>query len=126
MLLHGFDGDYDAYKFFGGGSTTPFIYTNLNSLKYAINSVQEPAESTSIIIPVTVVLKNQGTYKIDITEFENLGDLPVVLRHGAIETNLSKDASYSFTSASGTFTDFQLIIGYNNTPTGVETLQSKS
>lgn len=117
-----FDRDYDAYKFFGGGPASPYIYTALNTLKYAINSVQEPGESTSIIIPVTVELKTGGTYKIDITEFENLGDLPVVLKHGLIETNLRKDASYSFTSSAGIFTDFQLIIGTNNIQTGVETL----
>ena len=40
----GFDGDYDAYKLFGGGTTIPSIYTEINTVKYAINSVPEPAE----------------------------------------------------------------------------------
>jgi hypothetical protein len=115
----GFDGDYDAYKLFGTGTATPSIYTELNSIKYAINSIQEPGSST-VIVPVTVVLKTSGTYKIDITEFENIGDLPVFLKHGAVVTNLSKNASYTFTSAAGTFTDFQLVFG--NIVTTVEKL----
>ena len=39
-------------------------------------------------------------------------------KHGAIETTLSKDASYSFTLAAGTYTDFQLII--SKITTGIE------
>lgn len=116
-----FDGDYDAYKLFGSGTSTPFIYSELNSVQYAINSVPEP-DSSYEIIPVTVVIKTAGTYEIDITEFENLGDLPVILKHGDDKTNLSQGASYTFASAAGTFTDFQLIIGNYNIETGVETL----
>jgi hypothetical protein len=114
-----FDGDYDAYKFFGSTSV-PYIYTDMNSVKYAINSVQEPAASTSKTIPVTVVIKNAGDYKIDISEFENLSGVNVVLKHGAIETVLSKDVSYSFTSAAGTFTDFELILGNSDISTSIE------
>src|ERR1035437_1692210 len=114
----GFDGDFDGYKLFGKNNTTePYIYTELNAVKYAINAVPEPT-TTATVIPVTVVLKSAGTYKIDITEFENLDGFNVVLKHGAVETTLSKDASYSFTLAAGTYTDFQLII--NNITTAVE------
>jgi hypothetical protein len=105
-----FDGDYDAYKLFSSGTTTPFIYSELNSIKYALNVVPEPI-SDAEIIPVSVVLKTAGTYKIDVTEFENLQDIKVVLKHGAVETNLSQDASYSFTADAGTYNDFELIIG---------------
>ena len=119
----GFDGDYDAYKLFGNGTTTPYIYTELNSVKYAINSIKDPG-SSSAIIPVTVVLKTDGTYKIDITEFENLDGYNVVLKHGAIETTLSKNASYTFTSAAGTFTDYQLVFG--NIATDVEKLTTEN
>jgi hypothetical protein len=114
----GFDGDYDGYKLFGKSNTTnPYIYTELDGVKYAINAVPEPT-STPMIIPVSMMLKTAGTYQIDITEFENLDSYNVVLKHGAVETTLSKDASYSFTLAAGTYTDFQLII--NNIPTAVE------
>jgi hypothetical protein len=113
----GFDGEYDAYKLFGSNATVPNIYSELSSIKYAINSVPQPV-SAPVKIPVVVVLKTPVTYKIDITEFENPEGIKVVLKHGAIETNLSKDVSYSFKSAAGTFTDFELIIG--GVATGVE------
>jgi hypothetical protein len=115
----GFDGDYDAYKFIGSGAATPSIYTEGSGVKFALNSIPEPATDPAII-PVTVVLKSAGTYKINISEFENLDGINVVLKHGTEETTLSKDASYSFTAAAGTLTDFQLIIGGINTPTVVE------
>jgi hypothetical protein len=113
----GFDSDFDAYKFFGGGTATPFIYTEVNSIKYALNAIPDPGSST-VNIPVTVILKSAGTYKIDITEFENLDGYNVVLKHGSDVTILSKGSSYSFTSGAGTLTDFQLVI--NNVITGVE------
>jgi hypothetical protein len=113
----GFDSEFDGYKLFGSNTAVPFIYTELNSIKYSINSVQGPV-TDPVIIPVTVEIKSQGNYKIDIPEFENLEGINVVIKHGAIETKLSKNASYSFTSAAGTFTDFQLIIG--GSVTGVE------
>jgi hypothetical protein len=106
----GFDGDYDAYKLFGGGDNTPFIYTELNSVQYALNAIKDPGTTTAVI-PVTVELQTPGTYKIDITEFENLEGYTVILKHGSDNTILSKDASYSFISPAGTFTNFQLIIG---------------
>jgi hypothetical protein len=106
----GFDGDFDGYKLFGKSTTgEPYIYTELNGIKYAINSVPEP-DTSSMVIPLSIILKSDGTYKIDITEFENLDGFNVVLKHGAVETTLIKDASYSFTLAAGTYTDFQIII----------------
>ena len=113
----GFDGNYDAYKLFGTNTNVPYIYTELNSIKYAINSLAGPV-SQPVIVPVTVVLNAQGTYKIDITEFENLDGISVILKHGSIETMLSRNTSYSFTSAAGTYTDFSLIFG--GTVTGIE------
>jgi hypothetical protein len=112
-----FDGDYDAYKFFGGGASTPFIYSELNSVKYAINSIQDPGSSTSIV-PLTLVLKSAGTYNIDITEFENLEGVNVSLKHGLDVTSLNNGANYSFTSPAGTYSDFQIIFG--NIVTGDE------
>jgi hypothetical protein len=115
----GFDGDFDAYKLFGkAGTDVPYIYTVLGAVKYAINVVPEPT-TTPLVIPVTLELKTTGTYKIDITEFENLESFKVVLKHGAVETTLGLDASYSFTLAAGTYTDFQLII--TDIVTAVET-----
>jgi hypothetical protein len=117
-----FDSDYDAEKLFGSDNTQPYIYSLLGNLKYAINSVRGP-EASPVIIPLTVVIKQQGTYTINITEFENLEGINVKLKHGAIETILSQNTTYTFTSVAGTFTDFQLI--FSNTTTGTEILPVK-
>jgi hypothetical protein len=119
----GFDGDYDAYKLFSSGTTTPFIYTELNSIKYALNAIKDPGTSTTAIIPVTIVLKSTGTYKIDVSEFDNLDGYNVSLKHGSDVTILSKGSSYSFTSGPGTLTDFQLVIG--TVITGVENVTAE-
>jgi hypothetical protein len=115
----GFDGNYDAYKLFNSNIVTPYIYTELSSQKYAVNFLEGP-EKEPVFVPVTVELKTEGTYKINITDFENLDSLKVILRHGALETILSGDATYSFTSAAGKFTDFSLIFG--NKTSGIEML----
>jgi hypothetical protein len=118
----GFDSDYDAYKLFGSGTATPFIYTELNSIKYALNAIKDPGTSI-VTIPMTVVLKAAGTYKIDATEFDNLDGYNVSLKHGSDVTVLNKGASYSFTSGAGTLTDFQLVFG--TVITGVENVATE-
>jgi len=70
-----------------------------------------------VIIPLTVTIKTQGTYNINITEFENLEGMAVTLRHGSVDTKLNYGSSYTFTSAAGTFSNFQLIIGDLSTGT---------
>lgn len=109
----GFDSDYDARKLFPGGSTTPLIYTELNDVEYAINAVAGPASGT-VKVPVTVVLKSSGAYSIDITEFENLEGIRVILKHGSTETDLKENSSYAFTSGPGTFKDFEIIFSNDN------------
>jgi hypothetical protein len=113
----GFDGDHDAYKFFGTNPQTPYIYSEISSQKYAINSVSPPVNDP-VVIPLSVIIKEAGSYNIDVTEFANLEDQTVMLKHGSIETKLNSGISYTFNSAAGTFTNFQLIIG--STTTGIE------
>jgi hypothetical protein len=115
----GFDGAYDAYKLFGNSTTIPAIYSELGSVKYAINYMSEPI-SEPLKIPVTIELKSQGSYRIDVTQFENLDGLDVYLRDGAKMTRLNQNTSYQLPSslAAGTYTDFELIIGGN--ATGIE------
>jgi len=115
----GFDSDYDAYKF-PTAALTPAIYTEINAFKYALNTVKGPETQQPVIIPLSVIIKSQGTYTIDITEFENLEGMNVKLKHGTVETELSKGASYTFTSSTGTFTNFELIIGGSSIITTVE------
>jgi hypothetical protein len=115
----GFDSDYDGYKFLTSGSTTPAIYSEVSSVRYAINTVQEPATGQTRI-PLSVVIKSAGEHKIDITEFENIGSTKVALKHGSVITPLSQGTSYTFTSAAGTFTDFEVLIGEEDITTGDE------
>lgn len=117
----GFDSDYDGYKFFASGSTAPSLYSESGSVKYAINTVQKPVEGQTRI-PLRVVVKTAGDHKIDITEFENLDGIKVVLKHGSNETVLSPGTSYTFTSAVGTFSDFELVFGEEDITTGDEKL----
>ncbi len=101
----GFDGDHDAYKFFGTNPQTPYIYSEISSQKYAINAVSPPA-SDPVIIPLSVIIRTAGTYTISVTQFANLEGQTVTLKHGAIETKLSSDVSYTFTSACRHFHKF--------------------
>lgn len=113
-----FDGDYDGYKLFGN-SSSDFIYTELNSVKYAINAVPEP-DASGADIPLVLDLKESGSYTISISEYDNLSNYDIVLKHGEVETNLSQGASYTFTSDAGVFTDFQ--ISATKGTTGLEDL----
>jgi hypothetical protein len=115
----GFDGAYDAYKLSGSSTTMPVIYSELGSVKYAINYLPEPV-SEPVKIPLTIILKSSGAYSIDVTQFENLDGLDVYLREGTKMTRLNQNTSYPLTSslAAGTYTDFELIIGSN--ATGIE------
>ena len=105
-----FDGDYDAHKLFGSNTTVPIIYSELNNVKYAINSLQAP-DSGAIVIPLKLELKTAGSYKITVPEFDNMDGIKVVLKHGTIETDLKMGSAYSFKSEAGTLSDYELIIG---------------
>ena len=93
--------------------TTSLIYSNLNAVKYAINSLPEPG-SGAIVIPVTVELKTGGTHSINFPEFENLDGIKVVLKHGMVETKINKGTTYTFKSDAGIFSNFEIIIGDNS------------
>jgi hypothetical protein len=109
----GFDSDYDAHKMYTKRSDINYISTELGGLKYAINAVSGSG-SSPVIIPVRLDIKTGGSFKINITEFENLDGIKVVLKHGTVEKILNTGSSYTFTSEAGVFTDFELIIGGNN------------
>jgi len=85
----------------------------VEGIDYFMKAVSGPV-SSPIIVPLKLVLREAGSYAINITEFENLNGLKVVLKHGGINTSLSKNASYSFKAEAGTYTDFELIIGGSN------------
>jgi hypothetical protein len=101
---------YDAFKLFGGDSTSPAIFSEMNGIDYFAKAVAGPV-SSPVIVPLTITLKEAGSYTINTTEFDNLESYKVVLKHGGIETNLNKNASYTFKAGAGTYSDFALIIG---------------
>ena len=116
----GFDSDYDAYKLFASGSTAPSLHSELSSVKYAINTIQEPVGEQTIV-PLKVEIKTAGEHTINISEFENLGGTKVVLRHEGIETILSQGTTFTFNPAIGIST-FELLIGEEDITTGDEKL----
>jgi hypothetical protein len=123
----GFDSDYDAYKLFFDKTDDPSIYSEISTVKYAINAVPEPEITSNTVIPVTVNIKSPGTYTINATEFQNLENIKVMLRHGSAETVLKPGVTYSFTTGSGTFRNFELVFVENGTKgtTGVDDIRSK-
>lgn len=108
---------YDAFKLFDINSSTPGIYSVLSGTEYFMKAVAGPV-SSPVRIPLKVVIKEAGKHEISVTEFDNLFDLRVTLRHGNIKTSLNKNSVYSFTSGAGTFTDFELIFGDEAIKTG--------
>ena len=109
---------YDAFKLFSSNATIPNIFIEMSGVDYFMKAVAGPLNNP-VIVPLKVVIREAGTQIINITEFENLEGIPVTLKHGDISTSLSKNASYTFTSAAGTFTDFSLIFG-EDISTGIE------
>lgn len=105
-----FDSDYDAYKLFSKGTST-LIYSEQNSIKYAINTLKlDDSQESFLEIPVKVIVKNTGICKINISEFENLENHTVILKNGKSEMLIGQDYSYEFFATAGQSFDFQLII----------------
>ncbi|MBP7509490.1 MAG: T9SS type A sorting domain-containing protein [Prolixibacteraceae bacterium] len=105
----GFDRTYDSFKLFGSNTSKPFINTEINYVKYAINSLKEP-DVTPLEIPLKVTIQKSGFYYINITQFDNLEDFRIMLKHGTIEKNIQNNSTYSFYSEEGVYTNFSLII----------------
>ena len=99
---------YDAYKLFGSSTTTPLIYSKLNGVDYFMKAVAGP-DFSPVAVPLEVVLRESGSHTINITEFENLQGLSVLLKHGPVEVPLGPGSNYTFESEPGTFNDFSLV-----------------
>ena len=101
---------YDAFKMFNENSAIPGIYSVMNGTNYFMKAVAGPG-ANPVVIPLKVTIKEPGTHEISVTEFDNLYDVRVVLKHGEVKTVLNKNSNYTFTSGAGTFSDFELIFG---------------
>jgi hypothetical protein len=110
---------YDAPKLFASGSSSPDIYIVKSGADYFMKAVKGPVTGTATI-PLKVVIKEAGSYTINITEFDNFNGMKVTLKHGIVETDLSHGTSYTFISGTGVFTDFELLFG-EDISTAVET-----
>ena|GEM_PF-4712472 len=110
---------YDAYKLFTTGSTSPNIYIAKNGTDYFMKAVKGPVTGT-VTIPLKVVVKETGTHTLTVTEFQNLVGIKTVLKHGSIETLLNQGTTYTFTLGTGTFTNFELVLGEEGITTDVE------
>ena len=110
---------YDAYKLFNTGSSAPDIYISKSGTDYFMKAVKGPL-TTPVTIPLKVVIKEAGSHTITATEFQNLNGIKTVLKHGTVETLLGQGTSYTFTSGTGTFSNFELILGEESVVTGIE------
>ena len=117
--VNSFNEHYDAIKLFNAGSSAPDIYSEMNVLDYFMKAVESPGTS-QVIVPLKLILKESGVHTINISEFESLEGIKVVLKHGSVETDLNKNVSYSFNSGEGTYTDFELVIGGADSKAPVE------
>jgi hypothetical protein len=113
--LNSFNEHYDAYKLFTSNNASPDIYSEMNSIDYFMKAIAYPT-SGIVSVPLKLVLKESGTHSIQITEFENLEEKNVTLKHGSVEIPLSLGTNYTFNLAAGTYSDFQLLFGSILTP----------
>jgi hypothetical protein len=94
-----------------GSQINPLISTGAGTQKYAINSLPLPDPSVPLVIPVTINIKEAGSYTITVPEFENLAGTEVTLKHGAVTTKLEKGTTYKFNSLPGSYDNLALVIG---------------
>jgi len=106
---------YDGVKLFG--KNTSYIYSELNFRDYFMKAVAPPAK-TLVEVPLKVKLGTSGEQSISITQFDNMQDFNVKLKHGTVETPLKSGTAYTFNSEAGTYDDFSLI--FNSILTGVD------
>jgi len=107
---------YDGVKLFG--KNTSYIYSELNFRDYFMKAVTPPVK-TLVEVPLKVKLGTSGEQSISITQFDNMQDFNVKLKHGTVETPLKSGTAYTFNSEAGTYDDFSLI--FENATVGVET-----
>ncbi|WP_028981486.1 T9SS type A sorting domain-containing protein [Sporocytophaga myxococcoides] len=66
-----FNEEFDAYKLLNSGNC-PSIFTQLNGVDYAVNSIAE--EFNSVEIPLVVSAASAGNYLISVSDLGSIGD----------------------------------------------------
>ncbi|MBE9480102.1 MAG: T9SS type A sorting domain-containing protein, partial [Bacteroidetes bacterium] len=86
---NGFDGEYDAYKFFSGSDSVPQLYTHaVDNNKLSINAL--PFFLNTVIVPLNFEVGVQGEYSITATGLEGFSDLFSIVLEDLLE-NITHD-----------------------------------
>lgn len=99
-----FDGLIDAGKPFSHLKGRMRLYSVLRGENYSINAIPWPTKKTSV--PLTLEIPETGTYSINRSQLQNIGDYRVVLTDNLAgkRTDLSTTAEYLFSVPAGTIT----------------------
>jgi predicted outer membrane repeat protein len=102
MATNDFDNEYDAGKMFVIGSKRALIYSVMNRENYSINSIPWP--ETKTIIPLTLKIPEEGTYKIKRSQLQGTGNSKVTLVDmvAGKSVDLLAYSEYTFSAPAGT------------------------
>lgn len=99
-----FNEEFDAYKLLNSGNC-PSIFTQLNGVDYAVNSISE--EFNSVEIPLVVAAASAGNYLISASDLNSIGD----------EYNVSlTDKQFEKTQNLRTSPNYSVYINQNENP----------
>ena len=102
MATNDFDNEYDAGKMFVIGSKRALIYSVMKGENYSINSIPWPEIKT--IIPLTLKIPEEGTYKIKRSQLQGTGNSKVTLVDmvAGKSVDLLSYSEYTFSAPAGT------------------------
>jgi hypothetical protein len=100
----------DAVKMYSMNSSVPQLFTKLNNVEFAVNTMPYETESFDLFVKVGMV----GTYSISLSDFNLLPNCTKVIlldKEKGIETNLLLNANYTFSvTKSGTTNRFKISV----------------
>lgn len=113
-----FDHNLDAYKFSKTG-TKVSLWSNSDKINYSINSIPYP--ETEIEIPLGINVSEEGSFKLNATQIEGLGDYGIFLTDKTTGTsvNLRTSPEFSFSASAG-INENRFVIKIINLTTNVE------
>ena len=114
MATNDFDNEFDAGKMFVIGSKRALIYSVIKGENYSVNSIPWP--DTKTIIPLTLKIPEEGTYKIKRSQLQGLGNSKVILTDmvAGKSVDLLAYSEYTFSAPAGTLAGrFTLTVSAN-------------
>ena len=120
MATLGFDNDFDAGKMFNPTSKRALIYSVINGEDYSINSIPWPGTKT--IIPLTLKIPGDGSYKIKRSQLQGLGNSKVILTDmtAGKSVDLLAFSEYTFSAPAGTIAGRFFVTISSNKPEVLE------